>query len=163
MNSHIRDVLVVWKRAKRNDKLRTARELLVCCHFARAREDLIFQDWLPAVVRELSYFDQYGDYRDPELALAVARALVNISSSDESHFHFLNRSNTAVLMRMFAMPWEGLRRGEELVPDGLDWVLHMINCEFVCLSGCVVFCVSSQGSVRCLQRLLPPSLSYSCC
>lgn len=43
MLQHCRKVLDKWNVETRENKLRTARELLVCSHSARTREDLVFK------------------------------------------------------------------------------------------------------------------------
>jgi hypothetical protein len=86
MLQHCRKVLDHWTEETRENKLRTARELLVCSHSARTREDLVFKNWLTPYLQSLREFNQYGDFDDPELAIAVARSCVNISSSGMTIF-----------------------------------------------------------------------------
>lgn len=112
MLQHCRRELARWPEATREDKLRTARELLVCTHHTRVREDLVFNDWLPAYLEVLRGYNKYGDFDDPELAISVARSIVNITASEESHLYFVHESNRALHVRLFKEPWLGLKKGE---------------------------------------------------
>lgn len=112
MLQHCRRELAQWPVATRENKLRTARELLVCTHHTRVREDLVFKNWLPDYLKELRAYNKYGDFDDPELAIAVARSIVNITASDESHLYFVHEANRELHVRLFREPWLGLNKGE---------------------------------------------------
>lgn len=60
----------------------------------------------------LSHYNHYGDYDDPELVISVARSIVNLSSSEESHLYFVHEGNHGLHLRLFKEPWLGVQRGE---------------------------------------------------
>ena len=96
---------------------------------------------LPHYLETLKDYNKYGDYDDPELVICVARSLVNISCSDESHLYFVHQvfvrfmsvrltahkfetvhapsndrlaiqANHELHLRLFREPWLGLNKGE---------------------------------------------------
>jgi|MDSY01.1.fsa_nt_gb hypothetical protein len=125
MLQHGRHVLHNWRTESRENRLRTARELLVCTHAGRCREDLVFHDWLPRYLENLKDYNSYGDFSDPELSISVARSVVNISSSEESHLFFVHEQNYRLHLRMFREPWNQLERGEVMMPEAITWVFHL--------------------------------------
>ncbi len=127
MLQHCRHSLDNWVTTTREDRLRTARELLVCTHHTRVREDLVFRNWLAEYLKCLSHFNMYGDFEDPEIVVAVARSVVNIAASDESHLYFVHEANFALHVRLFREPWIGLNKGEVLMPEPVSWIFLMAN------------------------------------
>jgi hypothetical protein len=125
MLSHCRKVLNNWSTETRENKLRTARELLVCTHTGRCREDMVFNDWLPRYLETLREYNKFGDFDDPEMGISVARSAVNIASSEESHLYFVHEQNSSLHLRMFREPWNGLQRGEVMMPEAIEWVFHL--------------------------------------
>jgi len=97
----------------------------VCSLHTRTREDLVFANWLPNYLSSLREFNKYGDFDDPELAISIARSVVNLSSSEESHLYFTHEANRLLHMRMFREPWIGLGPGEIIVPEPIEWVFHL--------------------------------------
>jgi len=125
MLQHCRKVLSRWQDETRENQLRTARELLVCTHATRCREDMVFNDWLPGFLLSLREYNKYGDFDDPEMAIAISRACVNIAASEESHLFFVHEANRALHIRLFREPWLGLSKGEVMLPEPMEWVFHL--------------------------------------
>mmetsp|Transcript_23768 Transcript_23768/g.53645 ORF Transcript_23768/g.53645 Transcript_23768/m.53645 type:complete len:406 (-) Transcript_23768:222-1439(-) len=127
MLEHSRHALANWPEESRENKLRTARELLVNSHHTRCREDLVLRNWLSSYLKELQRYNTYGDFEDPELAIAVARSCVNLAGSEESHLYFVHEQNRPLHMRLFKEPWLGLNKGEVVLPEPIEWVFHLAN------------------------------------
>lgn len=121
MLSHTRNLLLQWASQSRSDKFLVARELLVLGQTSRVREDLLFENLLPALLREL------GNAHDLELSLTVARAAVNLTSSDEAHMAFLHPLNMTSYDELFERPWltDVLN---DLKPEPLAAVLQLLGC-----------------------------------